>query len=242
MLYVSATCGKTFPTSVGRLLDCYEVKVLDIDTGEVLPKGQTGELCFRGDCRLKEYLHNPEATAKAIDHEGYFHSGDMGHLDENDNLHLTGRIKEIIKFQEFTVFPSDVESILASHDAVEATTVLRVRHTRYNEVARAFVKLKPNHNNVTVEELRKFCKGQYTIVVVESKVGCKQIRFREVRIQTPATRRNHSCWRAKVDPDGQSGPSLLSPAVCQCHSWPRNSTRIDSIQWIKIYFKKNSTN
>lgn len=136
-----------------------EFKTIDVSTGEILPQGQPGEICLRGDSCFQKYHLKPEETAKAIDSQGWFHTGDVGFLDQDGNLNITDRIKEIIKFKGWTIFPAEIECFLATHQAVLGSVVLGVQHKHYNQVPRAYVALKPEFKRITAQELENYVAG-----------------------------------------------------------------------------------
>lgn len=99
-------------TTVGHFMDHVEGKIVHIETGETQPTGEIGEICVRGYLVMEGYYGQPEATAKAIDEDGWLHTGDMGCLDGDGNLHLTGRLKELIIRGGENISPAEVETAL----------------------------------------------------------------------------------------------------------------------------------
>ena len=98
-------------------------------------------------------------TAKSVDSEGWFHTGDVGFIDDNHELNITDRIKELIKFRGFSVYPVALESFLSTHDAVKCSVVVGVKHKLYENVCRAYVLLKPDSTNVTAEDLIQYANS-----------------------------------------------------------------------------------
>ncbi|KAJ2704621.1 hypothetical protein FB645_003118 [Coemansia sp. IMI 203386] len=128
--------------SVGRLLPNIAAKVLDSD-GRVLGPDTVGELCFRGPNIMLGYLNNPEETQRAIDEDGFFHTGDIGYIDQNQFVFITDRKKELIKYNGFQVAPAELEGILMQHPEVRDCAVVGVfDEHRQTEVPRAFVVLE----------------------------------------------------------------------------------------------------
>ena len=112
--------------SSGGLLPNTEALVVDPETGARLGVGATGELWFRGPQVFAGYLNNAEATAETIDSEGWVHTGDIGHFDASGYLHITDRLKELIKVKGFQVAPAELEALLASHpDVLDAAVIGR---------------------------------------------------------------------------------------------------------------------
>ncbi|KAJ2598264.1 hypothetical protein GGF40_002292 [Coemansia sp. RSA 1286] len=128
--------------SVGRLLPNIEAKVLDSD-GRVLGPDAVGELCFRGPNIMLGYLNNPQETQRAIDVDGFFHTGDIGYIDQNQFVFITDRKKELIKYNGFQVAPAELEGILMQHPEVRDCAVIGVfDERRQTEVPKAFVVLE----------------------------------------------------------------------------------------------------
>src|SRR5207237_8675468 len=105
--------------TVGRPLPHAEIKIIDLATGRIVPRGQPGELCVRGYMVMKGYYKNPEATRCAIDESAWFHSGDIATMDENSYCRITGRLKDMICRGGENVYPSEIEEVLYDqpHDA-----------------------------------------------------------------------------------------------------------------------------
>lgn len=120
-----------------------EVRVGDPQTCEELPRGQVGEILCRGYNVMKGYYNMPEATAAAISPEGWLHSGDLGVMDENGYLRVTGRIKDMIIRGGENVYPREVEEYLLSMPGVLDVQVVAVPSRKYGEEVGAFVILVP---------------------------------------------------------------------------------------------------
>jgi fatty-acyl-CoA synthase len=142
----------------GRLIfhDC-ELKVLNPDTGEEVPRGTQGEICSRGFYVLQEYYKMPEETAAAIDSEGWFHTGDLGIMDERDYIKITGRLKDMFITGGVNAYPAEIENYLLTHPKVSIVSVVGVPDRRMGEVAMAFVKLKPGET-ATQDEIIGFAR------------------------------------------------------------------------------------
>jgi len=110
--------------SVGIVLPNTECKIADPVTGQALGPGQDGELLFRGPQIMRGYLDNPASTAAAFDSEGFYRSGDVGHIDAAGRLFVVDRIKELIKYKGYQVVPAELEAILLSHPAVADAAVI----------------------------------------------------------------------------------------------------------------------
>nr|XP_027205762.1 4-coumarate--CoA ligase 2-like [Dermatophagoides pteronyssinus] len=143
------------PDNVGKVLGCYQMKLIDLVTKDTITlPGKSGEICITGSSLFREYFNNPEETKLAIDDEGWFHTGDVGQLDEEGNLKIVDRIKELIKFKHFSVFPADIECCLMSHSAVKEIVVVPVKHREYYQVPRAYVIFK--NDQISIKELEEF--------------------------------------------------------------------------------------
>jgi long-chain acyl-CoA synthetase len=141
--------------SVGIPISNTDSKVVNLETGETVPIGEEGEICMRGPHIMKGYWNKPEETAKVIDADGYFHSGDVGKMDEDGFFYITDRVKDMIIVSGYKVFPRDVEEALFKHPAVENVAVIGVKDERTTERVKAFVVLKEG-TTATEEELLKF--------------------------------------------------------------------------------------
>lgn len=146
-------------STVGRVLGGVEIKIVDSETGNTLPPGQQGELCTRGYHVMKGYYNMPEATAKAIDQEGWLHTGDLATLDENGYYKITGRLKDMIIRGGENIYPREVEEFLYRHPKISDVQVVGVPSHKWVEEVMAFVKLKPGET-ATPEEIQEFCRGQ----------------------------------------------------------------------------------
>lgn len=146
--------------TVGRpIWPDYEVKVVDIRTEKDLPAGQEGELCTRGPLIMKGYYKMPEATAKLMDQDGWFHTGDMATIDENGYIRITGRLSDVFMPGGLNVSPEDVENVLYTHPKIKQVTVLGVPDEVLGEVGAAFVEVK-KEETLDDQEIIDFCKGR----------------------------------------------------------------------------------
>jgi acyl-CoA synthetase (AMP-forming)/AMP-acid ligase II len=125
--------------SAGQLLPNTEAKLLDLATGQALGRDQDGELCFRGPQIMAGYLNNPEATAQMVDPDGWLHTGDIGHVDDDGYVYVVDRVKELIKYKGLQVAPAELEAVLVSHPAVADAAVVRIPDEEAGEVPKAFV-------------------------------------------------------------------------------------------------------
>ncbi len=145
------------PGSVGSLVPNTECKIIDVLSGEELGRNEDGELWMRGPQVMKGYLNNPDATRNSIDEDGFFHSGDIGHIDDRDEFFIVDRLKELIKYKGFQVAPAELEALLLSHPKIADVAVIGVHDEEGEEVPKAFVVLK---EPVSGEEIMEFVAGR----------------------------------------------------------------------------------
>jgi len=145
--------------TVGRAMPGIEVKVADPKTGCSQPTGVQGEVCCRGYSVMKGYYKMPEATAKAIDADGWLHSGDLGVLDADGYLSITGRLKDMIIRSGENIYPREIEEYLFKLEGIADVQVVGVPHRKYGEEVGAFIKLKQGAS-VTEEDVKDFCRGR----------------------------------------------------------------------------------
>ncbi len=146
--------------TVGRAMPAVEVLVKDPETNEECPHGVQGEVCTRGYLVMKGYYKNPEATAKAIDADGWLHSGDLGVMDEHGYLSITGRLKDMIIRGGENIYPREIEEFLYHMDGIQDVQVAGVASEKYGEEVGAFIKLKPGFDEVAPEDVKDYCRGK----------------------------------------------------------------------------------
>ncbi len=146
-------------TTVGRVMPGIELKIVDTDTGETVAPGQQGELCCRGYNVMKGYYNMPEATAKAIDSEGWLHSGDLAVIDEEGYVAITGRHKDMIIRGGENIYPREIEEFLYTMEGVQDVQVVGIPSRKYGEEVAAFVILKGSCD-ILPEDIRDFCRGK----------------------------------------------------------------------------------
>ena len=146
-------------STVGKVLPNVELKIIDIETGAELPPGKQGELCTRGYLVMKGYYKMPEETAKAIDADGWLHTGDLAVMDENGYCKITGRIKNMIIRGGENIYPREIEEFLYTHAKISDVQVYGVPDRKYGEQVMAAVVLKKGCE-MTEEEAKEFCRGR----------------------------------------------------------------------------------
>lgn len=128
-------------STIGTPLECNEVKIVDPETGDDLPADGQGELCTRGFL-MKEYYKMPAATAAAIDRDGWFHSGDLGVMDEKGYVRVTGRLKDVIVRDGIEIYPTELEEILYGLPQISEVQVFGFPHPEKGQEVAAWIKLK----------------------------------------------------------------------------------------------------
>ncbi len=144
-------------STVGQVLPHTDAKIVDPETGATLPPGTAGEVCTRGYLVMRNYWRNPEATAGAIDNEGWMHTGDLGVMDGDGYLNIVGRIKDMVIRGGENLFPVEIEEVLFQHPAVASVQVIGVPDERLGEELMAWVVLREG-TSVTPDELKAFCR------------------------------------------------------------------------------------
>jgi len=144
--------------TVGREIPGVEVKIVDAETGVALPDGQQGELCARGHVVMLGYYNDAEATAAAIDDDGWLHSGDLAVRQPDGNYRITGRKKDMVIRGGENIYPREIEEFLFTHPAVEQAAVVGVPDAKYVEELCAWVKLKAGRS-LDADELRAYCRA-----------------------------------------------------------------------------------
>ncbi len=145
--------------TVGRVHPHAEIRIVDPATGEVVPRGVSGELCTRGYCVMLGYWNDEGATKKAIDAAGWMHTGDLAAVDEEGYVKIVGRIKDMIIRGGDNVYPREVEEFLYTHPKVEDAQVIGVPSVAYGEEILAWIKPKSGAV-LDGEELASFCRGK----------------------------------------------------------------------------------
>ncbi len=145
--------------TVGRIHPHVEAKVIDSETGRIVPRELPGELCTRGYLVMLGYWENEQATAEAIDAAGWMHTGDLATIDQDGYANIVGRIKDMVIRGGENVYPREVEEFLYGHPAISDVQVIGVPDARYGEELCAWVRLKEGHS-VSGDELREWCRGK----------------------------------------------------------------------------------
>ena len=145
--------------TVGRNLPHQEVKIVDPEDGRTLPLGAVGEICFRGYHVMRGYYADPQATASAIDPRGWLHSGDLGTMDAEGYVRITGRLKDMIIRGGENIYPAEIERVLSGHPKVAQAGVIGIPDEFYGEQVMAWIQLHTGEI-VTEEEIRSYCRDR----------------------------------------------------------------------------------
>ncbi|MDR2865945.1 MAG: AMP-binding protein, partial [Methanomassiliicoccaceae archaeon] len=146
-------------STVGPAIQGVEVEIINPETGEICPPGIPGEFCCRGYIVMKGYYNMPEETKKAIDKDGWLHSGDVGIKDKEGYFSVTGRIKDMIIRGGENIYPKEVEDFLYNMPGVRDVQVVGVPSKKYGEQPGAFIILKEGAA-MEPEDVQDFCKGK----------------------------------------------------------------------------------
>jgi acyl-CoA synthetase (AMP-forming)/AMP-acid ligase II len=146
--------------SAGKAIHGVEVEVRDASTGQPVPVGQPGEIWVRSEQVMEGYWGKPEATTQAITPDGWYRSGDGGHIDADGYVYITDRIKDMIISGGENIYPAEIERVLAEHPALQDVAVIGVPDERWGEVPKAVVVLKHGAVLADPNELMDWCRDQ----------------------------------------------------------------------------------
>ncbi|CAA7030054.1 unnamed protein product [Microthlaspi erraticum] len=184
---------KTKPGACGTVIRNAEMKVIDTITGISLPRNKSGEICIRGDQLMKGYLNDPEATARTIDKDGWLHTGDIGFVDDDDEIFIVDRLKELIKFKGYQVAPAELEALLISHPSIEDAAVVAMKDEVAGEVPVAFV-VRLEESQLTEDDVKSYVNKE----VVHYK-RIKMVFFIEAIPKAPSGKILRKDLRAKLE-------------------------------------------
>lgn len=145
--------------SCGTVVRNAQMKFVDPDTGASLPRNQPGEICIRGNQIMKGYLNDPEATARTIDEQGWLHTGDVGYIDDDDEIFIVDRLKELIKYKGFQVAPAELEALLINHPNISDAAVVPMKDEAAGELPVAYV-VRSNGSKITEDEIKQYISKQ----------------------------------------------------------------------------------
>jgi fatty-acyl-CoA synthase len=181
-------------STVGKVMPNVEAKIID-STGATVPLGETGELCARGYLVMSGYDQDPEATARAVDSDGWLHTGDLAMMREDGHFHIRGRFKEMIIRGGENVYPAEIEAFLFTHPKIGEASVVGLPDLKMGEIVAAWVRPKVGQA-LTAEEVVDYCLGKIAhfkvpqhVRIVESlpmtvSGKIQKFRIRESEIET----------------------------------------------------------
>jgi acyl-CoA synthetase (AMP-forming)/AMP-acid ligase II len=159
--HIAGTVGVPWPGFTVRTVDA---------TGADVPPGEPGEVIVRGQTVMREYLDDPEATAAAIDADGFLHTGDLGTFDADGYLRIVGRIKDMFIVGGFNAYPAEIENLLLRHPAIAQVAVIGIPDERMGEVGMAFVVTEPGAS-VGADEIIAWSRGEMANYKVPRRVA-----------------------------------------------------------------------
>ncbi len=167
MTETSPVSTQTLPTdtieqrtgTVGQVHPHVEIRIADPETGETVVRGTTGEFCTRGYSVMAGYWNDDEKTARAIDDEGWMHSGDLAVMDEQGYANIVGRIKDMVIRGGENIYPREIEEYLYSHPDILDAQVIGVPDRKYGEELLAAIRLRDGAA-ISSEDVKDFCKGR----------------------------------------------------------------------------------
>jgi len=164
--------------TAGRTMPRLESKIVD-PMGEVVERGEIGELCTRGYAVMQGYWNQPEKTAEAIDADGWMHTGDLARMDDDGYVVIEGRMKDMVIRGGENIYPREIEEFLYTHPSIQDVQVIGVPDAKYGEELMACIILKPGAEPVDAAAVAEFCRGK----LAHYKVP----RYVEVRDSFPMT-------------------------------------------------------
>jgi acyl-CoA synthetase (AMP-forming)/AMP-acid ligase II len=196
--HLSPTRDEPFkPGSAGKIVPNTEVKIVEVGSGSdaELPVGKEGELWIRGPQIMKGYLNRPEETAACLDRDGWYHTGDVGYVDDEGYFFIVDRTKELIKYKGMQVAPAELEALLLTHPAILDAAVVRRADEEAGEVPKGYVVLKP-------DEAAKATTAEAIMGWVAQRVAPhKRIRDLEFIDQIPKSASGKILRRVLIDRD-----------------------------------------
>ena len=146
-------------STVGRIHAHLECKIINPETGDIVPRGTPGELCTRGYSVMLGYWENAAATAASIDAARWMHTGDLAVMREDGYVNICGRLKDMIIRGGENIYPREIEEFLYTHPKISEVQVVGVPDIKYGEEVCAWIRLRDGHQ-ATEEDVREFCRGQ----------------------------------------------------------------------------------
>lgn len=146
-------------TTVGRVFPHTELKIVDPETKRIVPKGEIGEICARGYMAMRCYYNNPTATRQTKDENGWIHTGDLGSFDQEEFVHIEGRLKDMVIRGGENIYPREIEEFLHQHPKIADVYVIGVPDEKYGEELMAWIVLEKDAT-LTEQDVREHCTGK----------------------------------------------------------------------------------
>jgi len=153
--------AKTKPGSVGVPFPDTDCRIVDVETGtKDLPLGQSGEIILKGPQQMMGYYKKPEETAEAV-RDGWFHTGDIGYMDDEGYLYIVDRKKDMIIAGGFNIYPREIDEILYEHPKIKEACAVGLPDPYRGETVKAFIALKDGET-MTADEVIAYCREKLT--------------------------------------------------------------------------------
>ena len=181
--------------TVGRVAPHLEVTIIDPVSGDTLPLGEAGEFCTRGYSVMLGYWQDEQKTREAVDAEGWMHTGDLGVMDAEGYLRITGRIKDMVIRGGENIYPREIEEFLYTHPDIEDVQVVGVPDARYGEELCAWLRMRSGAEPLDADGVRAFATGRLAhykipryVMVVEEFPMTVTGKVRKVEMREVSTR------------------------------------------------------
>lgn len=195
--------GKKKINSIGVPVPLTEVKIANLEfPDQSMPIRMEGEICLRGPQIMQGYHNRPDETAQVMDKDGYFHTGDVGYIDEDGYIFIVDRIKDMVIVNGFKAFPRHVEEAIMKHPSVAEVIVMGVPDAEKGEAVKAFIVLKPDHK-VSADELNSFLKDK---LAHYEQPKARNIEFRSELPKTMIGKPDRKALKAEEKAKRDGGP------------------------------------
>ncbi len=197
--------GKNKPESVGMAYPRTKIRIADAeDPSKTMKIGETGEIMIAGPQVMKGYYNKPDAT-KEVMHGEWFHTGDLGYMDEDMYVHIVDRKKRLIIINGYNVYPNQVENAISKHDDIAECVVIPVKDERSGEAAKAFIRIKEG-KSLSEKDLREFLSQHISRIEMP-----KHIEF--VTAELPKTAVGKPDWKKLQDAEKAKVAATTAPAT-----------------------------
>jgi fatty-acyl-CoA synthase len=194
--------------TVGRVMPHVEIKIIDPQTGMIVPVGTPGEICTRGYSVMRGYWQEPEKTLEVIDEGRWMHTGDLAVMREDGYVNIVGRIKDLVIRGGENIYPREIEEFLYAHPDIEDVAVIGVPDERYGEELVAWVRLRPGAVPIDAAGLRAFCEGR----IAHNKIP-RHVRISDAFPMTVTGKiRKVEMRRVSIDELGLQGAAAIKTA------------------------------